>query len=219
MLLGERERARKMADAELVEWRLRHPPALGSPCGPPDSPRAEPADRAPRGIRDLLRRSPALLGSQSALADRTLGRGYAEPDDGRRLARRPRRSPRPGSRLRRPGAHLPRPAREWKAPTGGPTAAGVWRTGLEALTPANCGSATCSGGTLQPRCADGLDVTLKTVEAHLTRAYAKLGIERRGKASGILDRGKSRGTHPLASDPAPTRSWHGTPRDRREELP
>ena len=69
----------------------------------------------------------------------------------------------------------------------------MWRTGLEALTPSELRIVRlAAAGHSNREIAHGLYVTLKTVEAHLTRAYAKLGIERRGELAGILDREKSR---------------------------
>jgi DNA-binding CsgD family transcriptional regulator len=67
-----------------------------------------------------------------------------------------------------------------------------WRTGVEALTPSELRVVRmAAAGTSNRDIAQELYVTLKTVEGHLARAYAKLGIERRGELAPILAREKT----------------------------
>ncbi|MGN6170584.1 MAG: helix-turn-helix transcriptional regulator, partial [Solirubrobacteraceae bacterium] len=57
-----------------------------------------------------------------------------------------------------------------------------WRTGVEALTPGELRVARLAAeGQTNREIAQTLYVTLKTVEAHLARGYAKLGITARSE--------------------------------------
>jgi DNA-binding CsgD family transcriptional regulator len=60
-----------------------------------------------------------------------------------------------------------------------------WRTGVDALTPSELRVArlACDGRSNR-EIAGELYVTLKAIEGHLARAYAKLGIEGRGQLAG-----------------------------------
>jgi DNA-binding NarL/FixJ family response regulator len=63
-----------------------------------------------------------------------------------------------------------------------------WRTGVEALTPSELRIVRlASEGRTNRAIAHELYVTLKTVEGHLSRAYAKLGIEGRADLPGLLE--------------------------------
>ena len=75
----------------------------------------------------------------------------------------------------------------------------AWRTGVEALTPSELRIVRLAAeGRTNREIAHELYVTLKTVEGHLSRAYAKLGIEGRGRlAAGARGR-KVQGGDPLA---------------------
>jgi DNA-binding CsgD family transcriptional regulator len=69
------------------------------------------------------------------------------------------------------------------------------RTGLEALTPSERRVAElAAGGLSNPRIAQSLFVTVKTVEGHLRRTYAKLGIASRTELPAAL-------AQPAASPP------------------
>jgi DNA-binding NarL/FixJ family response regulator len=68
-----------------------------------------------------------------------------------------------------------------------------WRTGVEALTPSELRIVRMAAeGHSNREIAQELYVTLKTVEGHLSRAYAKLGIEGRGELSRVLEGEKTR---------------------------
>ena len=62
-----------------------------------------------------------------------------------------------------------------------------WRTGMEALTPSELRVARLAAqGRTNREIAYELYVTLKTVEGHLARAYAKLEITGRGQLARAL---------------------------------
>ena len=64
----------------------------------------------------------------------------------------------------------------------------VWRTGIEALTPAELRVARLAlRGRTNREIAHELYVTLKTVEGHLARVYSKLGIGGRQELVGVLE--------------------------------
>jgi DNA-binding NarL/FixJ family response regulator len=68
-----------------------------------------------------------------------------------------------------------------------------WRTGVEALTPSELRIVRLAAeGRTNREIAHELFVTLKTVEGHLSRAYTKLGIERRAELSRVLEGEKTR---------------------------
>jgi DNA-binding CsgD family transcriptional regulator len=184
LLLEERERARKMADAELVEVRgFGAPRALGVALRA-----AGLAEGGSRGIELLgesvavLRRSPALLERARSLTE--LGAGL------RRAGRRAAARDVLGEALDLAAGCGARPliarARDELRSTGARPRR-LWRTGVEALTPSELRIVRLAGeGRSNGEIAHELYVTLKTVEAHLSRAYSKLGIERRGQLAGIL---------------------------------
>jgi DNA-binding CsgD family transcriptional regulator len=62
----------------------------------------------------------------------------------------------------------------------------AWRTGVESLTPSELRVARLAEGHTNREIAQTLYVTPKTVEAHLARAYAKLGIAGRAELAGVL---------------------------------
>jgi DNA-binding CsgD family transcriptional regulator len=58
---------------------------------------------------------------------------------------------------------------------------------VEALTPSELRVVRLAAeGSSNREIANGLYVTLKTVEGHLARAYAKLGIEGRNELAGAM---------------------------------
>jgi len=188
--LGERERALELARAELADVT-----AFGAPRAVGVALRvAGLAEGGERGIALLedsaatLRSSPALLERAHSLAElgaalRRAGRRAAarEPlaaalDLAARCGARPLVA-RARGELRATGARPRRP----------------WRTGAEALTPSELRVARLAAeGRTNREIAHELYVTLKTVEGHLSRAYAKLGIERRGQLRDVLGGEKSR---------------------------
>ena len=155
----------------------------------------------------VLRSSPALLERAHSLAElgaalRRAGQRAAarEPlaealDLAARCGARPLAA-RAREELRATGA---RPRREW-------------RTGVEALTPSELRIVRLAAeGRSNREIAHELYVTLKTVEGHLSRAYAKLGIEGRGQLGRGPRRRKDQGVDPLANAPSTGRSFGRTP--------
>ena len=68
-----------------------------------------------------------------------------------------------------------------------------WRTGVEALTPSELRVARLAAeGQTNREIAHTLYVTLKTVEGHLARGYAKLGITGRAELPHALGAEKTR---------------------------
>jgi len=190
LALGERDSAREFARAELEDVRA----AGGRRALGIASRVAGLAEGGPRGL-ELLRESVATLERSPALLERarSLGElGAALRRSGRRAdAREPlaaalelaaRCGARPlAARVREElGALGVRPRREW-------------RTGVEALTPGELRVARlAAGGQTNREIAQGLYVTLKTVEGHLARAYAKLGIAGRARLADALAEEKTR---------------------------
>ena len=69
----------------------------------------------------------------------------------------------------------------------------MWRTGAEALTPGELRVVRLAAeGRTNREIAHELYVTLKTVEGHLSRAYAKLGIAGRAQLAEVLEGEKTR---------------------------
>jgi DNA-binding CsgD family transcriptional regulator len=188
--LGERESARQMAQTELADVRVfGGPRALGVA-----SRVAGLAQGGERGIELLyesvasLRDSPALLELAHSLAE--LGaalRRAGQPAAAREaLAEALDLAARCGAR------RLAARAREELKATGArPRRA--WRTGVEALTPSELRIVRLAAeGRTNREIAHELYVTLKTVEGHLSRAYAKLGIEGRAELPSVLEGEKTR---------------------------
>jgi DNA-binding CsgD family transcriptional regulator len=188
--LGNRERACEFADAELADVRrFGAPRALGIALRA-----AGLAHGGEAGIRLLLesvtalRNSPALLERARSLAEL----GGALRRDGRRSKARESLvealdlAARCGAR-----PLVARIREELKAAGGRPRR--EWRTGVEALTPSELRIARMAAeGASNRDIAQELYITLKTVEGHLARAYAKLGIERRGELAPTLAGEKTR---------------------------
>jgi DNA-binding CsgD family transcriptional regulator len=188
--LGERERACELAEDELADVRaFRAPRALGVALRV-----AGLATARDDGIRLLeesvatLRRSPAALERARSLVEwgaalRRAGRRVAARDplaEGLDLAARCGAGPlaaRAREELKAAGARPRRP----------------WRTGAEALTPSELRVVRLAAeGRTNRDIAHELYVTLKTVEGHLSRAYAKLGIAGRAQLADMLDGEKTR---------------------------
>jgi DNA-binding CsgD family transcriptional regulator len=183
--MGEREAALELAQAELDDVRVFGAPrALGVALRV-----AGLAQSSDRGLELLhesvstLRGSPALLerahsltelgaalrrGSQRAAAREPLAEALelAVECGACRLASRAREE------LKATGA---RPRREW-------------RTGVRALTPSELRIVRlAAAGRTNREISHELYLSLKTVEGHLSRAYAKLGIEGRSQLPGVLE--------------------------------
>jgi DNA-binding CsgD family transcriptional regulator len=182
--LGQRQHACQLADAELADVR-----GFGAPCALGIALRASGLARGGSEGLALLRESVAVLDDSPALLER--GHSLAEfgaalRRDGQRaaardpLARALDFAARCGARpladrargeLRAAGARPRRP----------------WRTGVEALTPSELRVARLAAeGRSNREIAYDLYVTLKAVEGHLGRAYAKLGIEGRSQLARAL---------------------------------
>jgi DNA-binding CsgD family transcriptional regulator len=182
--LGQRERARELADAELADVRV-----FG----------------APRALGIALRAAGLTRGGTEGLA--LLGESVAMLDDSPALLERARSLAELGAALRRSGQRaaardplaraLDLAARCGASPLTSRVrdelkAAGArprreWRTGMEALTPSELRVARLAAeGRSNRQIACELYVTLKAVEGHLARAYAKLGIAGRGQLSHAL---------------------------------
>jgi DNA-binding CsgD family transcriptional regulator len=188
--LGQRERARELARAELADVQaFGAPRALGVALRV-----AGLAQGGRRGLELLdesvavLRGSPALLERAQALVElgaalRRAGRRAAAREplaEALELAARcgaPPLTARAREELKATGA---RPRREW-------------RTGVEALTPSELRVVRlAAAGNTNREIAHELYVTLKTVEGHLARAYTKLQIEGRGQLPRVLEGEKTR---------------------------
>jgi DNA-binding NarL/FixJ family response regulator len=188
--LGNREAADEVAHAELNDVRVFGAPrALGVALRAVGL-----AQGGSRGL-ELLEESVARLSASPALLERAHSLtelGAALRRSGQRAAARAplaealdlaaRCGARPlavrtREELRATGA---RPRREW-------------RTGVEALTPSELRIVRLAAeGRTNREIAQELYVTLKTVEGHLSRAYTKLGIERRAQLRTALEREKTR---------------------------
>jgi DNA-binding NarL/FixJ family response regulator len=190
MRLGERDRARELAQAELADVE-----SFGAPRAVGVASRVaglveggehglELLERSVRALRD----SPALLERARSLGELGAARRRAGERTAARellaealdLAARCGAGPLAGrvrEELRAAGA---RPRREW-------------RTGVEALTPSELRIVRLAvEGRTNREIAQELYVTLKTVEGHLSRAYTKLGIDGRGQLREVLEPEKTR---------------------------
>ena len=177
LLLGDHERARAMAEAELADARASGGPrALGIALRV-----AGLAQGGTGGLRRLtesaavLRESPALLERAKSLTEL----GAALRRAGQRVAARALLAE--ALDLAADGGARPLARRvhaELTAAGGRPRR--ERRHGLDALTPSELRVARlAAGGQTNRQIAHGLYVTTKTVETHLARVYAKLGITRR----------------------------------------
>ena len=188
---GERERARQLAEAELADVRV-----FGAPRALGVALRAAGLAARRRGGARAARRiggrrfdgSPALLERAHSLAEL----GAALRRAGERAAAREPLAEALDLAARCGARPLAARAREELKATGArPRRA--WRTGVEALTPSELRVARLAAeGRSNREIAHELYVTLKTVEGHLARAYAKLGIEGRGQLPRALDGEKTR---------------------------
>jgi DNA-binding CsgD family transcriptional regulator len=188
--LGERESAHELAAAELADVRVFGAPrALGIALRA-----AGLAHGGARGL-ELLEESVAVLRSSPALLERAhslMELGAALRRDGRRAAAREPLTEALDLAARCGARPLAVRAREeLKAVGARPRRA--WRTGIEALTPSELRVVRLAAdGRSNREIAYELYVTLKTVEGHLSRAYAKLDIEGRSELRRALEGEKTR---------------------------
>ncbi len=188
--LGERDRARELALAELADVRtFGAPRALGVA-----SRVAGLTQGGELGLGLLtesvaiLRNSPALLERAHSLAEL----GAALRRAGRRASARHPLAEALDLAARCGARPLAARVREELKATGARPRR-EWRTGVEALTPSELRVVRLAAeGHSNREIAHELFVTLKTIEGHLSRAYTKLGIERRGQLPEVLDPEKTR---------------------------
>ena len=182
--LGQRQDAVRLADAELADVRVFGAPrALGIALRV-----AGLARGGPEGLA-LLRESAATLDDSPALLERARSLaelGAALRRDGQRAAARD-----PLARALELAAGcgagpLAARARD-ELGAAGARPRRPWRTGVDALTPSELRVARLAAdGRSNREIAGELYVTLKAIEGHLARAYAKLGIEGRGQLADAL---------------------------------
>jgi ATP/maltotriose-dependent transcriptional regulator MalT len=177
--LGRRQEAGELADAELADVRV-----FGAPRALGIALRTAGLARGGKEGLALLRESAAVLDGSPALLERARSLvefGAALRRSGERttarelLSRALELAARCDARPLADRAHD-----ELKATGARPRR--PWRTGLDALTPSELRVAQLAAeGRSNRDIAYELYVTLKAVEGHLARVYAKLGIEGRGQ--------------------------------------
>ena len=188
--LGQRERARYVAEAELADVKVFGAPrALGISLRV-----AGLAHGGSKGIELLgdsvvsLRNSPAVLERAHSLTEL----GAAMRRHGSRSAAREPLAEALDLAARCGARPLAARAREELKATGARPRR-EWRTGLEALSPRELRVVQLAAdGRTNREIAYQLYVTLKTIEGHLARAYTKLGIDRRHQLSKFFDDVKTR---------------------------
>jgi ATP/maltotriose-dependent transcriptional regulator MalT len=199
LLLGDRDRARELAGAELADIRgFGGQRALGVALRV-----AGLAEGGDAGLKLLtesvttLQRSPAILERAKSLAEL----GAAQRRAGQRAAARELLTEALDLAARCGARPLVGRVREELAAAGSRPRR-EWRRGLEALTPSELRVAQLAvEGRTNREIAQSLYVTLKTVEGHLARAYAKLDIAGRAELPGAL-RPQKPGSTPYSEAPA-----------------
>ena len=184
LLLGDRDQARTLAEAELADARVsggRRALGIALRVAGLATGGADGLERLSASV-DVLRESPALLERAKSIAE--LGAGLRRA--GQRVAARPLLAEALdlaagcGARPLASRLHA-----ELAAAGGRPRR--VRRHGLDALTPSELRVARLAAdGQTNRQIAHGLYVTLKTVETHLAHVYAKLGISHRGELPAAL---------------------------------
>jgi DNA-binding CsgD family transcriptional regulator len=188
--LGERGRARELAQAELADVV-----AFGAPRAVGIASRVaglalgrEPGLELLNESVAALRRSPASLELARSLTEL----GAAVRRAGRRTAAREPLAEALELATRCGARPLAARAREELKATGARPRR-EWRTGVDALTPSELRIVRLAAdGRTNREIAHELYITLKTVEGHLSRAYAKLGIDGRAELATILEGEKTR---------------------------
>ncbi len=183
--MGEREGALALAEAELADVRVfgGHR-ALGIAL------RVAGLSRGGQSGLDLLDESAAVLRDSPAILEQAKSLtelGAAQRRAGQRTAAREALAE--GLDLAARCGARPLAARiRAELTAAGARPRREWRRGVEALTPSELRVARLAAeGKTNRQIAQGLYVTLKTVEGHLARAYPKLGITGRGELRGALD--------------------------------
>ena len=181
---AERQHACQLADAELADVRV-----FGAPRALGIALRAAGLARGGQEGLALLRESVAALDGSPALLERARSLaelGAALRRDGQRAAARDPLARALDLAARCGARPLAARARdELKAAGARPRR--PWRTGVEALTPSELRVARLAAeGRSNREIACELYVTLKAIEGHLARAYAKLGIEGRSQLARAL---------------------------------
>jgi len=188
--LGEHERARELADAEVADVRgFGGPRALGVALRAGGL--AHGGNKAIEMLSDSvtsLRNSPAVLERAHSLTEL----GAAMRRSGCRSAAREPLAEALDLAARCGARPLAARIRDELKATGARPRR-VWRTGLEALSPRELRVVQLAAeGRTNREIAYQLYVTLKTIEGHLARAYTKLGIQRRGQLSQFFGGEKTR---------------------------
>jgi DNA-binding CsgD family transcriptional regulator len=190
MRLGDRHRARDLAQAELSDVRI-----FGAPRALGIALRAAALAESGSATLELLANSVAVLRRSPALLERARSLtelGAALRRSGQRAAAREPLSE-ALDLAARCGARplIARAREELKAIGARPRR--EWRTGVEALTPTELRIVRLAvDGRSNREIAQELYVTLKTVEGHLSRAYGKLGIDGRHQLAQVLQPAKTR---------------------------
>ena len=190
LLLGEHDRARRLAEEELADVRVfggRR--ALGVAL------RVAGLVRGGKVGLELLaesaaalRNSPAILEQAKSLAEL----GAARRRAGQRAAAREALAEALDLAARCGAGPLAARIRE-ELKAAGARPRREWRRGVEALTPSELRVARLAAdGKTNREIAQTLYVTLKTVEGHLARVYPKLGVTGRGELPSALDGEKTR---------------------------
>ena len=184
LLLGDRDRARALAEAELADARVcggRRALGIALRVAGLATGGADGLERLSESA-GVLRESPAVLERAKSIAEL----GAALRRAGQRAAARPLLAEALdlaagcGARPLASRAHA-----ELAAAGGRPRR--ERRHGLDALTPSELRVARLAAdGQTNRQIAHGLYVTLKTVETHLAHVYAKLGISHRGELPAAL---------------------------------
>jgi DNA-binding CsgD family transcriptional regulator len=188
--LGERDRARELAQAELADVG-----SFGAPRALGIASRVAGLVEGGEGGLELLERSVVALRSSPALLERARSLaelGAARRRAGERTAARELLAEALDLAARCGASALAVRARE-ELKAAGARPRREWRTGVEALTPSELRIVRLAvEGRTNREIAQELFVTLKTVEGHLSRAYTKLGIDGRGGLRQILEPEKTR---------------------------
>ena len=188
--LGEVDRARELAEAELADNRV-----FGTPRAVGVSLRARGLAQGGEDGLARLSESVSVLRDSPALLERThslIEFGAALRRAGQRAAAREPLGEGLDLAARCGAASLAARARE-ELSAAGARPRRVWRTGVEALTPGELRVARLAAqGRTNREIAHELYVTLKTVEGHLARVYSKLDIGGRQELGGVLE-GKDQG--------------------------
>jgi DNA-binding CsgD family transcriptional regulator len=186
--LGQRQQACQLADAELADVRV-----FGAPRALGVALRAAGLARGGQEGLALFRESVAALDGSPALLERARSLaelGAALRRDGQRAAARDPLARALDLAARCGARPLAARARE-ELRAAGARPRRPWRTGVDALTPSELRVARLAAeGRSNREIAYELYVTLKAVEGHLARAYAKLGIEGRSHLARALAAGK-----------------------------